>query len=1543
MIVRWKPLLFLSGLFVVIALIGVVAMAFTLIPKGSADILPAARAERAARQYDRALIHYGQALQVDEKNATIHEEMAAMYAEWEKTAPANKLTEIRTERANSLKRAARYGKNLKEPRRALLDLAMNQDEVQDSLYWARDLLALEPNNLQAHYVLASEGLSVKNPNIPEIKRHLAALEEAKAPEVRVAMVQARLAEQTGDATRRETVLTGSRGMVLPENASPVDLSALLRLRALDVQTTDDIAGLTPRVKTLQSDARTLVASTTGVPNIVVRLSSVLESVQSRLLILASNTKDPSARQTITSLVDAIDEDVEAIFQQSLTAARKSNLKIYFNYAAHLKFRGKRERSMEIIDEALKTPLAHNPAQSEVMMSLHELAVVDALSDSKDKERYDKAAPHIQVLLASSLPVYQGLGHLFQGAIEMEQSGMASGEPESKSSPADSTAKLAKLRSSALDHLKKAALQFPEDGEAQARYGVALISVQDQELARQYLQNALRLGTTDPQFQLWAAWSIVHAGYPEDAEPIVSRMLADVSAGRISRDYEGTLHLLSGEIHQGKRSPEDLKLAQAEFERASSGQSTPAAVVIRLAQIDTQLGHPDQALKRLESLRSGDQGTPGAESLAVIALLEMNKKDEARDVLAKARERFPDSEELVGLESSLLTRDKKLKEAEEVLASYLKRHPENVSVVMTRSQVLADLGEIKEARRILANVADRSDNSAPLVQLALLDLKEKNYEAVAATIAKVRGRWKDAATADLLEAQVALDQDNATEAIAHFDAALKKDPGNKVVQYWKARMESRTGSTNDAQKTLEEIAKQGSSKQIEDGLSVAAAANSALANLAIQNGDVDAAIQRFEGLRKQGSLGGLTRVDRWQLTLAYTVKNQWQAAKREVKQLLDDPKDPPSLDERVRAANFYKQAKEDAAAMAQLDYVLQLNPRHPSAVVSKAMMLADSRKLTEAAALLHKAIEPSADDKEKPPPVFFLLLAAVENSSPPEADAGKRALGVIEKGLVARPKALELVQAKYRLLLGGMGTKAAVAYVESEAKDDDSSGTMTRLLADVYRDQGELDSAEKTLTELVAKNPKDAKLATALVQVTGMQAVKAGDRAERDLERSYLDKTDTLIRDFRTRFPTEVAFLREDCEQAFRRGDVVRATAVTNEIDKLAKNSPVGPLLRAQIYNAQGRTSDAVDSYKEALTRNPRQPAVRVLLGQKDLAIGQTDEALKQAKLALDVEPDRADALLLAARAQAQPTSSPSQTAARQAQAIETLTGAIKRQPKFSAGYHLLAEIRFMQGKPAEALSALRAGVEAVPDDALGIAQIIELLARVPANAKAPSAESLAEAERLAQAVDARDTKGGPTLAVAVGFHKAEQFERARVFGEKAANKLDTPLVHMNYGDILLSLAERARDDSEAKLYSGRAIEQYDQVLKTQANSIEAVNNKAWILHSYFNENKKALELMDALQKRVDPSILPAEFFDTVGAIQESLGNARAAEDTYSKGLRKNSNHPVLNYHMAKLISGDTRRVRKAKDYLQKAIAQKEKLTPSMMADLANLTAQIDRN
>ncbi len=55
-------------------------------------------------------------------------------------------------------------------------------------------------------------------------------------------------------------------------------------------------------------------------------------------------------------------------------------------------------------------------------------------------------------------------------------------------------------------------------------------------------------------------------------------------------WRRSLYLLSGEIHQARRTPDDLNKAVADFEKAlATGQETSATVVVRLAQIDVQLG------------------------------------------------------------------------------------------------------------------------------------------------------------------------------------------------------------------------------------------------------------------------------------------------------------------------------------------------------------------------------------------------------------------------------------------------------------------------------------------------------------------------------------------------------------------------------------------------------------------------------------------------------------------------------------------------------------------------------------------------------------------------------------------------------------------------------------------------------------------------------------------------------------------------------------------------------------------------------------------
>ena len=396
---------------------------------------------------------------------------------------------------------------------------------------------------------------------------------------------------------------------------------------------------------------------------------------------------------------------------------------------------------------------------------------------------------------------------------------------------------------------------------------------EQNLGRQFLQTALRLGSLDPQFQLWAAWAILQAGYPEEAEPIVVALLRDVAAGNASHELEGGLYLLSGEIHQSRRTPDDLNKAIAFFEKAiATGKETGTNVVFRLAQIDVQTGHYDRAITRINALKTQGKESAAAEQLAVLTLEQQGKSEEAQSRLQTARAKFPDGADLAGLDAALLTKRGKPDLADRVLADFLVRQPDNATLVMMRAQIQAEsLKNVDQARSLLLSIGDKSENSAPLVQLAGLELERNELDAAEAVIAKIRSRWKEAATSDVLEAQLALRRGHPNEAIDHFDAALRKDPGNKIVQYWKAQLDGQTGEIEEATRSLEAIVKNKPIKEVDPGTTLMSAAQSALAGTPrLRTGAArrrNTSVRGAESCRSNAN-GTLSKLDRWQLITAY---------------------------------------------------------------------------------------------------------------------------------------------------------------------------------------------------------------------------------------------------------------------------------------------------------------------------------------------------------------------------------------------------------------------------------------------------------------------------------------------------------------------------------------------------------------------------------------------------------------------------------------------------------------------------------------------------
>jgi cellulose synthase operon protein C len=255
---------------------------------------------------------------------------------------------------------------------------------------------------------------------------------------------------------------------------------------------------------------------------------------------------------------------------------------------------------------------------------------------------------------------------------------------------------------------------------------------------------------------------------------------------------------------------------------------------------------------------------------------------------------------------------------------------------------------------------------------------------------------------------------------------------------------------------------------------------------------------------------------------------------------------------------------------------------------------------------------------------------------------------------------------------------------------------------------------------------------------------------------------------------------------------------------------------------------------------------------------------------------------------------------------------------------------------------LKEDLKANPTDAPAASLLIETLAQGSKPDAKPSPADLDEAKRVAAELTANDKDGSLQLAVAVGFHKAQALDQALPYATAAATKLNTPPAHINLGDLLLSIAESQPDNAQAKATFARAVEQYDLVLKAVPNSIEAVNNKAWILHSYLEKSREALEIVVSLQKRVNPAALPCEFYDTLGAIQEAIGQTASAEQSYLDGLKKSPEHPRLNFHFGKMIASDRSRKQKARTHLQKVVEKADRINPKIAQEAIHLVEVIDR-
>jgi tetratricopeptide (TPR) repeat protein len=1507
MTVRWKPLILLTALFVVMAAMGLLAIASVLMSEGAEELLKQAQAEARAGRYDRAVLQYERALQREPRSAKAHLALAETLGDWMAKEPSE-APRLRAKWLGALNQAARLAEQSADPRRMLLADALAHEEWDDAVHWASELISLDPDDADALYVTALDHLDRRPPKVDEARPLVERLSQKEPGRDRARWTRARLAESSNDEAALEKVLAE------PASASPAlgtsDALARLRLAGVALGRAREAGEVAARIEALCVDAEAVIRRHDA-PGVARQVSRQLEPA---LRQIRRGAAGPVGGERATALESRLVDVATRAFETSVAGAGANDLRPYQGYAEFLLIADRREKCVEVVLSALKQPAAAAPIWIPVAMELREIAIKSLLADGSDPERFTRAAPLVGELMASTTPRYQALGHLFQGVMELERALSGAGNLAETDRGA--------LQTSALGHLRLAAEGLEDVATAQALYGMALLIAKEPNLGRQYLAKARQLGgdALDPRYQFWAALSILQAGYPEDALPLVSRLRERAESGGVESDLVGMVHFVEAECLAALSRPAE---ARAAYERARGvGYANPGAIDVRLAQLATRHGDATEALRELNSLNGDEAAGVAAERLAVLTLREKGKTDEARTRLAEARKRYPTNAELVGIEAAIRAEEGDAGGAFALADAFLRENPAEEELAIFRAKLLAGpLGKPDEARRQLASMAEAATHSAPLVQLILLDMGRGDLNGAEKSIVELRSRFGDGATADLLEAQVALARGETKSAATLLDAALQKDPTNKVVLYWKARLGSVNGAARDAEGILQGLLRDRPTKEMSDGVSLTAAAQFALGSIAMERRDYGVAVSRFEEMLRQGGEPGLQRSLRWNLAQARAASGDAARARAEVEQLLTDP--GTTAEERVQAADLFRRLGDADRARREIDTILAADPRHPGGVTYRAMMLVSEQKPEEAARLVREAMG------DGPAPVgFHLLLAALENLS---GDGGTaRARQTLEQGLETHPGNAELLRALYQV--ASLAKEADPVGVVLARVSDPESPAVREVLIEAYEGERRYDEALKLLDkETESAAPGSGRAATLAARSIALGLAAAGREADGEARRRRLRDVGERISAAREAYPSEPRFLALEGEHALAEGDLPRATKVADELAERDSSSPDGPILQARVALARRDPEAAARAYERAIERSPTRPDLRITLGQMQLAGGKYDAALQQATAVLAENAGLVGAKFLQAQALALGSTPGAGGAARRAEAAKALDEIIATTPQFAEAYHLRSDLALAGGDREAAIKTLELALSRMPDDDEALLLLVQRLAEPPAAGRAADAAALERAGAAVRAATAEDSDGRMALAAALGYHRAGRSDLALPWAERAAERSTSAVAHLALGDILLAGTERGEGAPASRAMFERAVASYDRVLREEPGSIEAGNNKAWILHRYLGRHDEALAVAEEVARRHPPDELPPDFHDTLGSIQKAAGQTAAAEATFRSGLSQVPDHPVLNLHMAQLMAEAPGREESARDYLARARRGRAALS----ADLAN--------
>ena len=602
-------------------------------------------------------------------------------------------------------------------------------------------------------------------------------------------------------------------------------------------------------------------------------------------------------------------------------------------------------------------------------------------------------------------------------------------------------------------------------------------------------------------------------------------------------------------------------------------------------------------------------------------------------------------------------------------------------------------------------------------------------------------------------------------------------------------------------------------------------------------------------------------------------------------------DPERIEAQVGLAQVQAAQGDTDAALAQLDALTQRAPQAANAWLVRGTLLAQRGQFEPARQSFERALEHAGTALE--PTQQGVLLAALTET--------RLALGDLDAARAAHAQLVQLAPnwpvtrvLKARLAMAGGDFKAASAELQPIVTSSPDFVPARFLLASALIAEGNLNQAEQHLARVLQLAPDNLEARKLLAQVRlqlnrtedAMQVLMPAVQADAsDSQLSVLlglasmqrgdaaAATDWLNKALAADPGNDAAQLSL-VELALRRGDQADALRRLEALRERDPKAVAARLLLARLRAQANDTAQTEALIREVLDAAPERAAVRNAVGLLYLDSRRYDEALAQFRKATELDAKDARYWMNAARAQL--------ALGHQGPGRESLQRALAENPDWTPAVSALVLLDLREGEPDAALARVAALRKRRPEDPAVMLMEGDLYATLQQYPRADTAYGAAQAIQ-------------PTAALAIRRYRVRQL--GKLAGATAP--LEEWLGRSANDQLVRTVLAGAYESSGQR---GRAIEQYERVVRDRDDNAAALNNLAWLYHEA--GDARALPTARRAYERAPGSAAVA---DTYGWILVQQGKVAEGLAVLQDAVGKNAAgaagvDPEIEYHLAVALS-----------------------------------------